>query len=313
MLFKTPSKPASASVHVFATPKAQASPVQPNFETPTIALKKWEIKGYVSPTPQKNGKVIGILDGLPTHTPSPAKRKRDAQDAALMGELTDLSSKKAKVVAKGEESESEDDYIPLDPTTPSNRKRRYLIQTPVSKKLNLTAKRPESPDPFATPVFFKRHHYDFEYKDNGSPVTPDIKRFMPPARHAKIKTLSAMIQEMREAEANEEDEGMDVLREMEQAELNPAGSASNLTNANSITQASSKLDVTKDVILSDKVDENTATTESVSQNVSGPTARVYKKKGAKRQTKRVKRKSISNIPLIPQSKVRSVKGTYWIV
>ncbi|KAF3920728.1 hypothetical protein AA313_de0206507 [Arthrobotrys entomopaga] len=237
---------------------------------------KWMTKGYVSPTPQKNGRVLGLFDKLPGSTPTPPKRTRDAEDKALLARLSD-SAKKHKPSHRPilEDSDDEDEYTPLDPTTPS-RKRRYEFQTPLSKK---TRSKADDLDPLATPAIFRQHSYSLELKESGSPITPDIKRFLPSrGMIGKMKPLSTLVKELREMQDKEEDPGAEVLRELEQSELNPQ--QINIGDGESPVES-----------ISEKTDNLPPLSEGdakelVVEKVSRPS--VYKKKGQKRQTRRVK-------------------------
>ncbi|KAK6527878.1 DNA replication regulator sld2 [Arthrobotrys megalospora] len=263
---KTPSNP------FFFTPSSRPE-LQGSLYSPSasaIRQLKWMAKGYVSPTPQKNGKVLGLFDKLPGTTPTPPKRPREAEDNAILAKLTD-SAKRSKILhnTEFEDSDDEDAYVPLDPTTPS-RKRRYEFQTPLSKKNKGGAS--NEPDPFATPAIFRQHSMNFELKDNGSPLTPELKQFMPNrGMIGKVKPLSTLVRELREMQ-EEEDPGMDVLRELEQSELNPKKT----------TDSGTKEDITTAPF----PESESQTGEVEADNLAKQP--VYKKKGLKRQTKRVK-------------------------
>ncbi|KAJ6260401.1 hypothetical protein Dda_4627 [Drechslerella dactyloides] len=244
---------------------------------------KWMTKGYVSPTPQKNGKVLGIFDKLPGMTPTPQKRNREADDDKLLAKLTESAKKKSKSIHDSPLADSDDDdddaYTPLDPTTPS-RKRRYEFQTPLSKKSKV---KEDEADPFATPAFFRVSQCTFELKENGSPVTPDIKRFLPNrGMIGKVKPLSTLVKELREMQENYEDPGADVLRELEQNELPGGGAEPVVPTAAAVLDAR----VSKVVeALLPPLDPSKAE-EIENENAKKPPA--YKKKGQKRQTRRVK-------------------------
>ncbi|KAF3931751.1 hypothetical protein ABW19_dt0210215 [Dactylella cylindrospora] len=273
--FKTPSRPTTnVSANPFVATPTNRPEILGRFDSPSasaIRRLKWMTKGYVSPTPQKNGKVLGLFDKLPGMTPTP-KRTRAEDDNALLAKLTE-SAKKSKINHSYESDE--DDYVPLDPTTPS-RKRRYEFQTPLSKKSHRNLS--DEPDPFATPEFFRQHHYNFEVKENGSPATPEMARFAPPNRMiGKVKPLSALVKELREMQENF-DPGMEVLREMEQQELNLQNSSKNADG----TSNDGPHQATEDQLASRTGEDGD---EGAGKAVKPP---VYKKKGQKRQTKRVK-------------------------
>lgn len=226
-------------------------------------------KGYVSPTPQKNGKVLGLFDKLPGMTPTPPKRPREAEDDTILAKLTD-SAKKSKIFNSRsfEDSDDEDTYVPLDPTTPS-RKRRYEFQTPLSKKNK--GKKSGELDPFSTPAIFRQHSMNFELKENGSPLTPKVKQFLPNRMIGKVKPLSTLVRELREMQ-EEEDPGMEVLRELERGELN----TTNITDS----------DKSQPLTIAPCPESEARIGEGKAEN--SPKQPVYKKKGLKRQTKRVK-------------------------
>ncbi|KAK6359581.1 regulatory particle non-ATPase [Orbilia brochopaga] len=241
---------------------------------------KWMTKGYVSPTPQKNGKVLGLFDKLPGMTPTPQKRNREAGDDKLLAKLTESAKKKSKSFHDSPLADSDDDddtYTPLDPTTPS-RKRRYEFQTPLSKKSKAKA---DEADPFATPAFFRVSQCTFELKESGSPVTPDIKKFLPNrGMIGKVKPLSTLVKELKEMQENYEDPGADVLRELEQNELfggdEPVAKPASAID-NRVSKAAEALLPPLDLARAEEVEN---------ENAKKPPA--YKKKGQKRQTRRVK-------------------------
>ncbi|KAF3923322.1 hypothetical protein ABW21_db0203205 [Orbilia brochopaga] len=241
---------------------------------------KWMTKGYVSPTPQKNGKVLGLFDKLPGMTPTPQKRSREAGDDKLLANLTGSAKKKAKAFhdspIANSDSSDDDTYTPLDPTTPS-RKRRYEFQTPLSKKSKAKA---DEVDPFATPAFFRVSQCTFELKESGSPVTPDIKQFLPNrGMIGKVKPLSTLVKELKEMQDSYEDPGADVLRELEQNEL--FGGDEPVAKADDAAARISKM---ADALLPPLDLEKAEEVEN--ENAKKPPA--YKKKGQKRQTRRVK-------------------------
>ncbi|KAK6520410.1 DNA replication regulator sld2 [Arthrobotrys conoides] len=276
----TPQKP---STQLSRTPLETAS--NPFFFTPTSRLElqghtcspsasavrqlKWMRKGYVSPTPQKNGKILGLFDKLPGMTPTPPKRPRETEDSTILAKMTD-SAKKSKIFPDRcfEDSDDEDAYIPLDPTTPS-RKRRYEFQTPLSKTSK--GKNPGETDPFSTPAIFRQHSMNFELKENGSPLTPEVKLFLPNRMIGKVKPLSILARELREMQ-EEEDPGMEVLRELERDELNPT--------KNTDSDKSPPTTIPPCLELEAQIGEPRAE--------NPPAQVIYKKKGLKRQTKRVK-------------------------
>ncbi|KAK6505253.1 DNA replication regulator sld2 [Arthrobotrys musiformis] len=262
---KTPSNPFFFTPT--SRPELQGSHCSPSASA--VRQLKWMKKGYVSPTPQKNGKVLGLFDRLPGMTPTPPKRPREVQDDATLAKLTD-SAKKSRTVHSPtfDDSDGEDAYVPLDPTTPS-RKRRYEFQTPLSKK-NKGGMSGE-PDPFSTPAIFRQHSLTFELKENGSPLTPEVKQFLPNRMIGKVKPLSALVRELREMQ-EEEDPGLEVLRELERGELNPT-KAVDLEKSQPTTV--------------DPFPESEAQTRDPDAE-NPPRQPVYKKKGLKRQTKRVK-------------------------
>ncbi|KAF3158442.1 regulatory particle non-ATPase [Orbilia oligospora] len=276
----TPRKP---SAQPSQTPLETSS--NPFFFTPTSRLKpqdhtcspsasvarqlKWMKKGYVSPTPQKNGRILGLFDKLPGVTPTPPKQPKEAEDSTILAKLTDSSENSKIFHNRGfEDSDGEDAYIPLDPTTPS-RKRRYEFQTPLSKKSK--GNKPGEADLFSTPAIFRQHSMNFELKESGSPLTPEVKLFLPNRMIGKVKPLSILARELREMQ-EEEDPGMEVLRELERDGLN----STEITDPDKLRPTT----IAPCLELEVQVEEPEA--ENTSKQVA------YKKKGLKRQTKRVR-------------------------
>ncbi|KAK6345094.1 regulatory particle non-ATPase [Orbilia javanica] len=279
----TATIPQNPSAHPSQTPlKTSANPffftptsrpeLQGSFYSPSpsaVRQLKWMKKGYVSPTPQKNGKVLGLFDKLPGMTPTPPKRPREAEDGAILVKLTDSTKKSRALNDRAfEDSDDEDAYVPLDPTTPS-RKRRYEFQTPLSKKNR--GNKSDEPDPFSTPAIFRQHSMSLELKENGSPLTPEMKQFLPNRMIGKVKPLSTLVRELREMQ-EEEDPGMEILRDLERSKPDSPSSTNSRQSPPAAIPPCLELEV------------GSGEAEAESQ----PKQPVYKKKGLKRQTKRVR-------------------------
>ncbi|KAF3918413.1 hypothetical protein ABW20_dc0108222 [Dactylellina cionopaga] len=296
--FPQPERKAPSSAPHKLTQTAQTPPSNPFFFTPTkrpeilgplaspsastIRRLKWMTKGYVSPTPQKNGKVLGLFDKLPGMTPSPPKRPREADERALLAKLTESVEKSTFSYDQNIVDSDDDAYTPLDPTTPS-RKRRYEFQTPLSKKSKFTA---DESDPFATPAIFRQQSRNLELNENGSPVTPDLKHFLPNrGMIGKVKPLSTLVKELRELQDNQEDPGMEVLRELEQQDLNLKQHCETEDNkGNQLVQ------------IVNEPAQTPSNHQAEDREIGEATKRpVYKKKGQKRQTKRVKMRPVRSI------------------
>lgn len=261
-----------------------ANPFISTPEPSPFHLRKWVTKEYVSPTPQKNGKVLGIFDRLPGSTPTPTKQRKDFQDEILAASLAGTLHKTTSLLTD-EFSDGDDAYTPLDPNTPS-RKRRYEFQTPVSKKQRESSNASE--DPFATPLCFRTRGGISEISESGSPPTPRLEHFIPPRRLiGKVKPLSALVKELRELEDSYQDDDLEVLREMESSGI-----------GREMQHMSPKIGGMSCAIHSATTSGPQIDTQDDPPADSGaiPTEQAYRKKGQRRQTRRIKRKRRSALP-----------------
>ncbi|KAF2664445.1 hypothetical protein BT63DRAFT_429216 [Microthyrium microscopicum] len=276
----TPKK--SSTRHTFSTPQKQPQDVE-NFPE---SLTPCQFEA----TPQKNGIPIGIFDHIPpellTATPTTARIAL----AALNGNIITRTPIK--------------NVIPATPTTnrrknertPMSSARRFMLDqfvTPGHRKKRSEQTTPSSLDKqFQTPAFLKRYIEPQAVEEEDETV---IRR-LPWQRPRYGRSLSSMIKEMRDNEEDKADQELDILRELEEEAENPGQKPKpkktvmfeDITPVKETQEEEGGLDQDGFIpsAFADQLkqidDEEAAAAEK-----SGVQRRVYKKKGLKRQTKRV--------------------------
>ncbi|KAE8153976.1 DNA replication regulator sld2 [Aspergillus avenaceus] len=277
--FTTPSKPRAAAPHPSdVDPYDSPSALRRLFSPSTHLQSSSPLKTAIGPTPQRDGKALGLFDllsesGGSTATPSATRM------ASVRGAAAQTPSKRRALDTIAEEEEEEDS--PGSERTPSSTGKSYMLSalfaTPTTwryatmdrrnddrgenDKQTNTAGPNQGTTESETPLFLRRSHptrHDTSNPtaDNLSPVA--VRK----PRQFVGKGLSALVQGLRDMEEERADEDLDILREMEAEQ------------------------------------EQTLTTEVADSQTTGNDAgRPYKKKGQKRTTRRVRMK-----PVISKSK-----------
>ncbi|KAH0542109.1 hypothetical protein FGG08_003489 [Glutinoglossum americanum] len=254
-----------------------------------------EPRTCIRPTPQKNGKVLGLFDLL-------EENKADSPLKTRKGALLDGSSNVQATPRRGGGADGRlgwksEGSTPVARTPASSGKRRLYeaFNTPLKRqRLGDGDGGPALDAQFATPSFLRRDKQGVSMLstigEDGEPipVSPIVRM---PAK-PPIRGLSSMLARLRQIEDEALDEEMDVLREME---LEASGQPTKLSSTKSVSTA---LAGDGQVAPGDGTPNNANDSESrdgVGDGVGekpvlgrdGKPLKVWKKKGQKRTTRRV--------------------------
>ncbi|KAF7591150.1 DNA replication regulator sld2 [Aspergillus hancockii] len=278
-LFTTPSKPRITAAHPSdVDPYDSPSALRRLFSPSAHQQSSSPLKTAIGPTPQRDGKTLGLFDllsesGGSTATPSATRI------ASVRGEAAQTPSKSRALDTIAEEEEEDDS--PRGERTPASASKSYFLSTlfatpttwryatmmddrkevvPTEPEQQASAdvaskRAPES----ETPAFLRRSN-SARYStsnDTGEGLSPINVRKRP---QFVGKGLSMLVQGLRDMEEERLDDELDMLRELE-AE-HPA--------------------------------INTEVTDS--QATGNDTGRTFKKKGQKRTTRRVRMKPVVSRP-----------------
>jgi len=246
------------------------------------------------PTPQKNGIPMGIFDHI---TSDLFNATSSESRSALQSMNVNVARTPSKVIPATPEIEGS-----KFSRTPMSEGRRFMLDlfvTPRHKKQTQELqKTPSSTDKlFQTPAFLQRYPAPLATLPEES-QTPQLKMDAPWKRRGFGRSLSSMIQELRKKEDDHFDHEMDIMRELEEEEdgTRPAPKPkSKVVSFEDITPVketlNSKLD--DDGFMPSDVEaqlKELDSAEAAAAEKSGRPLRIYKKKGLKRQTKRVNSK-----------------------
>jgi hypothetical protein len=270
----TPSKRASRDL---ATPRNEPSrerTEEDNVEnTPPRARPL-----MLGPTPQKNGIFVGMFDAISVQTPTHRR--------SVLAEVDDnFVHTPSKLTSTPSSRDSR-----LQKTPMSEGKRFYLDQYMTPRQPKGHDKTPSSiSKKYLTPAYFKK------YRD----VPPDLAeegvsepRRAPWKKPKFMRTLSSMINDLKKEEAIVEeeeafDEEMMVLREIEEEEnLGNAFLQASKTDSEPLVKSAA---MDRDGFIASDVREDPK--DKAEEPATQP-SRAFKKKGQKRQTRRVKSRSL---------------------
>ena len=247
-------------VEVLASPGQVLSPQGPTF---------------IGPTPQRDGLVLGLFDMLPAATPSKTR-------GALHDVVPNLLQTPSRRDKKAESEGSFESRGRFEKTPVSTGKRFLLDQFVTPKKIKLGEQgTPKSTlKDFATPSFLRRDNFLPAIDETNEP-TP---RPAPWKRRSLGRSLSSMIQSMRKQEEDRLDEEADIMRELEMEDeggrLLRKQTQPDLLVEDS--QAAMPLGPDRGLESDDGSED-----EAEQLGPDGKPRRVWKKKGLKRQTRRV--------------------------
>ncbi|KAF2853983.1 hypothetical protein T440DRAFT_487258 [Plenodomus tracheiphilus IPT5] len=229
---------------------------------------------FIGPTPQRNGIVLGLFDLLPEGTPS---KKR-----AVLGEAQPNIP----------QTPSKDSDTSIEPRargerTPLSAGKRFLLNqfvTPKKRKLDDQGT-PSTVRGLATPAFLRRDNVLSAIEEDDEP----IPRPMPWKRRGMGRSLSSMIQAMKKDEEDRLDDEADIMREMEMEEQGISKPIK--PKVPQIQVEDSQFDMPLGPDRGVESDEDSDAEPELGRD--GKPRKAWKKKGLKRQTRRVIRQAES--------------------
>jgi hypothetical protein len=290
----TPRKAHTAETQWRTPSKSSRVIAAPDAEEEVLAEATPPMKPLMlGPTPQKNGIPLGIFDLLPTSTP---KRDRTALgdiDANLLCTPSRIPRTPESVYTGRRHSR-----------TPMSDGKRFVLDhfvTPRKDKENKSETPSSIARRFMTPSFLRRHTEPLPPLAEGeeSPERPKPWR-----KRGLFRSLSSIIQSRRDEEVRKEDQAfegtfedeLDVLREMEQEDaidttntqpaLQPL-QPQKPQNDNAAKKRDSGVELDRDGFLPEPEPEANNPNDATKDGQPGIGPKVWKKKGLKRQTKRV--------------------------
>lgn len=261
----TPSKDSKSA----KSPQSAELPVVQE-EEPTPAC----IRHALGPTPQKDGAVLGIFDMLSAGTPSKAKTGAQLTSGSL---VTGTPSKPNAPV-------SSDRHLSRTPHSPG--KRFYLdafAGTPLKRKREDDDHTPVGTSKlFATPSFLRRNWPHSQPGDNAVGATaanpPFNKRLL-------VRSLSTIIQGLKRQEEDRMEDEWDILNEMEAEERGEVVRPAALPKVLVEDSQGAEMPLGPDQGIDSSEEDGDADPGALDAN--GNPRKVWKKKGLKRQTRRV--------------------------
>ncbi|KAF2158057.1 hypothetical protein K461DRAFT_290311 [Myriangium duriaei CBS 260.36] len=269
------------------TSRQQTSPLKPMSPTPQA------LKQRLGPTPQKDGQILSLFEDLYAATPS---RPRTA--------LSELDSNVAATPSKtgqhSDETHEEEEGRRLG-RTPTSSGKRYMLDsfaTPMKRKRDDIAQTPTScRGIISTPQFLQRTSMLF--KTDLDPLAEhdeaEVREAMQPPfkKRGFVRSLSSIIRGLKDQEVEKADEDWDLLQEMESdpAPRKPLARSSAKLDAVPETQIEELEDDEVEMPLGPDVlqlsDEDDGAGDRGALDAYGNPRKAWKKKGLKRQTRRV--------------------------
>ncbi|KAF2273917.1 uncharacterized protein EI97DRAFT_382413 [Westerdykella ornata] len=249
----------------------------------------------IGPTPQRDGIVLGLFDLLPTETPS----KRRAVLAEVAPNVLQTPSRNLEV------PESETSLPPgRGERTPQSIGKRNLLDrfvTPQKRKRGEEGTPTSALKGLATPAFLRRDAaLDVIIEDDEPTPRP-----APWKRRGLGRSLSSMIQSLKKQEEDRLDEEAEIMREMEmEAEGIVVPRKSNAPEV-VVEDSQQAMPLGPDGAV-DSEDEGNQENDDA-QGPDGQPRKVWKKRGQKRQTRRVimRPNFVKPLPVAPLQDVHS--------
>ena len=284
----TPSK--RPTKHLFKSPEQSLQAREPS-PTPQA------IRQRLGPTPQKDGQILGLFDSF-SATPSKPHDPLSSTDANI-----------AATPSKGNNNiiiqspDAEDDRLSR---TPASSGKRFLLDafaTPMKRKRDDEQSTPSGARGSAeTPAFLRRIDIEpFSFR-LGTLTETDESSFLgtrePPfKKRGLVRSLSAIIRNLKQQEEDEADEDLAMMREMEQQEEEEEEAGGGSAPARPTMTAKPR---EPEVLIEDSQiemplgpdgeidsDEDEEDNANDGLDVNGQPRRIWKKKGQKRTTRRV--------------------------
>jgi hypothetical protein len=233
----------------------------------------------IGPTPQRNGIVLGLFDILPADTPSKTR-------TVLAEVVPNVLQTPSKNTAKAE-SETSLESRARGERTPQSSSRRFMLDrfvTPKKRKLDdgtAMGTPTSSLKGFSTPAFLRRDTL-LDIVNEEDEATP---RPAPWKRRGLGRSLSSMIRGMKQQEEDRLDEEAELMREFEMEAEGIVVAKKGKLEKVLVGDSQVVMPLGPDRGLESEEDEE-------KENEEGANRRVWKKKGLKRQTRRVNSESL---------------------
>lgn len=283
---QTPSKRTAKIRNVERTPKAslkapELTPLKRKRQDEIAITEADAVSEYLSPqgpafigpTPQRDGIVLGLFDNLSAETPS----KRRIIFGEIEPNVFQTPTKKDTEAASEASSASR---IRGERTPLSITKRNLFNQfvTPKKRRVEEEGTPSSALRGLATPAFLRR--------DNALGRIEEADEIMarpaPWQKRGMVRSLSAMIQNMRKDEDDRLDEEADIMRELEMEE--EGISAPPRPRVSQVQVNDSQMEMPLGVDRGESEEEGEEEEEELGRD--GQPRKVWKKKGLKRQTRR---------------------------
>ncbi|KAI1819934.1 hypothetical protein F4861DRAFT_98856 [Xylaria intraflava] len=231
----------------------------------------------IGPTPQKDGRILGIFDLL-----------EENMENEPPNDLAGKNSRLQATPSKRSASEMEEYKLGRTPMSSSKRNLLNSFMTPSKRKagdpLGATTPNSASKLHLSTPAFLRRAPLPTVNED-GQYVSPPPLLRLPPKPLGR--SLSSVLAGLRKLEEEKFDDELEALREMEN-ETAPSNGARPVVSMSKVPSNILEPDSQKPQLLGGFDDE--ALYDSPTEEVKGRDGqplRIYKKKGQKRTTRRV--------------------------
>ncbi|KAH8773493.1 DNA replication/checkpoint protein [Diaporthe sp. PMI_573] len=293
-----------------ATPHGAIAPASAVAVTPSLNRKLFSpaVPTSIGPTPQRDGRVLGLFDLLPfkdAEIDSPSRPKRAAK-APHPAEAVQETPRRGRTIDTGVGIAIDLDRTPSSRSTrqqqpqqyPQQTPRKGILSTPLKDSSNRVTKTPSSSRSvsklqFQTPAFLRRIPMS-KISENNEFASPEPIRL---PRKPLVRGLSSIVADLRKTQEEQLDDELDALREMEmENEIAPAGPDKKPSAAppsqTILAEDSQKQNLG---LLGGFDDEGMYDSEDGEQeglDRHGMPLRVFKKKGQKRTTRRSNMKPV---------------------
>lgn len=292
-----------------AAPAATPQKANPHFLIPALApLQDDEaepeptpaaVRMHLGPTPQKDGQILSLFDDLSSTASKPSR----AALSTIQPNANFTPSKPSQLLFTDNDSPPENLHLNR---TPASSSKRFLLDSfvstpPLKRKREddepATHATPSSAKGLSTPAFLRRSSNMLimdtlvEEAENDDEMKMNIGRMRQPPfkKRGIVRSLSSIIQGLRKQEDDKLDEELEAMREMENAD-----------EEDSIEDTVQVIDSQVVMPLGpDRGIESDESEEEVQNN--GVSRKPWKKKGLKRQTKRVVSEFLYTTTTMPPS------------
>ena len=230
---------------------------------------------FIGPTPQRNGIVIGLFDLLPVETPS--KRR------TVLGDVAPNALRTPSKASNRAQREPSIECTPRHERTPQSAGKRFMLDqfaTPQKRKRGDNGTPTSASDDLTTPDFLRRDNYLGTAGDVEISPRPVPWKIRPLCR-----SLSSMIRSIKKQEEERLDEEADIMRELEMEAAGASIPKKSQAPAILVPDSQATVSLGADGFALSDNENDEETTEGVDQD--GKPLRVWKKRGLKRQTRRV--------------------------